>query len=141
MNKLMISLCDYTGIMARPWAEAGFKTFCVDTQHQIRKPKIKKVGAGEINFVWGDVRNWIPPEGKMCFGAVFPPCTHIASSGSTDFRKKGLPSLCDALELFNACQLICGWSRAPFMIENPVGVLSSHARKPDHLFDPYEYGG
>jgi hypothetical protein len=27
------------------------------------------------------------------------------------------------------------------MLENPVGVLSSYWRKPDHTFDPCDYGG
>ncbi len=33
------------------------------------------------------------------------------------------------------------WSEAPWLIENPVGVLSSYWRKPDHTFDPCDFGG
>lgn len=29
----------------------------------------------------------------------------------------------------------------PYMIENPRSVLSTQWRKPDHSFDPWEYGG
>lgn len=29
----------------------------------------------------------------------------------------------------------------PYMIENPRSVLSTKWRKPDHSFDPWEYGG
>ncbi|WP_036291798.1 hypothetical protein [Methylosinus sp. PW1] len=29
----VLSLCDRTGNMAKPWADAGFECFCVDLQH------------------------------------------------------------------------------------------------------------
>ena len=35
----VISLCDKTGNMVRPWAEAGFECICVDIQHSIRKDR------------------------------------------------------------------------------------------------------
>ena len=31
----VLSLCDLTGNMARPWAEAEFECICVDFQHRI----------------------------------------------------------------------------------------------------------
>ena len=45
----------------------------------------------------------------------------------------------DGLELFNACLVAASWSGAPFCVENPVGVISTHVRKPDHTFDPCDY--
>ena len=35
----VISLCDLTGNMVAPWAEAGYTTICVDIQHSIRATK------------------------------------------------------------------------------------------------------
>lgn len=132
---IVVSLCDATGIMVQPWADAGFECYCVDVQHSIRKDRVE----GRVHYVWGDVRSWFPPK-PVGFLAAFPPCTHVAVSGARDWRRKGLPMLNDALELFNACLQVGEWSRAPYMIENPVGAFSSHIRKPDHMFDPYEYG-
>jgi hypothetical protein len=125
---------------ARPWAEAGFACWCVDFQHSIRRDREERVGAGVIRYVWGDVRSWRPPE-RPDFLMAFPPCTHVAVSGARDFKKKGLRLLSDALDVFNACDQAAAWSFAPYFIENPVGVLSSHVRKPDHLFDPCDYAG
>jgi len=30
----VLSLCDRTGNVVRPWAEAGFEFFCVDVRHR-----------------------------------------------------------------------------------------------------------
>lgn len=133
-------LCDLTGTMAEPWAEAGYECWCVDVQHSIRRERVE----GSIHFVWGDVRSWRPPEGlDIRFVAAFPPCTHVAGSGARDFSTKGGAMLRDALETFEACRAAAAWSGAPYCIENPVGVLSGipHIGKPDHYFDPCDYAG
>lgn len=133
-----IFLCDLSGNMARPWADAGYECWCVDIQHSIRRDRQE----GRIHYVWGDVRTWSPPEGvKIVFVAAFPPCTHVAGSGARDFAMKGAQCLRDALETFEACRLAAAWSGAPYLIENPVGILSSipHIGKPNHYFHPWQY--
>jgi hypothetical protein len=47
----------------------------------------------------------------------------------------------DALETFEACRQAAAWSGAPYLIENPVGVLSNipHIGKPNYYFHPHEY--
>jgi hypothetical protein len=139
----MISLCDVTGVMAEPWAEAGYDCYCVDVQHSIRRDRtVEFGGGGRINFVWGDARSWMPPEGlDIRFVAAFPPCTHVAGSGARDWKKKGQYMLTDALQLFTACQAHGAWSGAPFMVENPVGALSNHMGNPDHSWHPCDYAG
>lgn len=42
----MISLCDVTGVMAEPWAEAGYDCYCVDVQHSIRRDRTVEFGGG-----------------------------------------------------------------------------------------------
>lgn len=136
----VISLCDLTGNFVRPWAEAGYSCWCVDVAHQVRKPRTE----GHIHFVYGDVRSWRPPEElHIAFVAAFPPCTHVAVCGARDFPTKGGIMLRDALETFEACRQAAAWSGAPYLIENPVGVLASvpHIGKPHHYFDPFEYAG
>jgi hypothetical protein len=135
---IVVSLCDRTGRAVEPWAEAGFECWCVDIRHSIRKPRQE----GSVWYVWGDVRSWTPPEGReVAFVFAFPPCTHLAVSGARDFRTKGPRMLTDALDIFNACLHAGAWSGAAYCVENPVGVLSSHLRQPDHSFDPCDYAG
>lgn len=143
-GRAMISLCDLTGNMARPWAEAGYECWCVDIQHSIRRDRVVQVGAGLIRFVWGDVRSWRPPEGvRFDFGSLFSPCTHQAVSGARDFKKKGGYMLRDGLELFESGRAVLAWSGARYCCENPVSVLSSipHIGKPDFYFNPNDYAG
>lgn len=142
MTPAMISLCDVSGVMAEPWAAAGYDCYCVDVQHSIRRDKVKEIGGGRIHFVWGDARSWMPPEGvRPIFVAAFPPCTHVAGSGARDWKKKGQFMLTDALQLFTCCYAHAKWSGAPFMVENPRGALSNHMGAPDHRFDPCDYAG
>jgi hypothetical protein len=135
-----IFLCDLSGVMAEPWAAHGYECWCVDIEHSIRRERV----AGNIHFVWGDARTFRRPTTKpIAFFAAFPPCTHVSGAGARDFAVKGGNMLRDALETFEACRTSASWSGAPYLIENPVGVLSSipHIGKPDYYFHPSDYGG
>ncbi len=137
MSGVVLSLCDHSGNMVRPWAEAGYECWCVDIQHEsgyYRKGNIVQVGA--------DVLRWTLPMPKK-YAAVFafPPCTHLAVSGARWWKGKGLRLLAEAIDLVGRCAEICEESGAPWMLENPIGALSSHWRKPDAQFDPCDYGG
>jgi hypothetical protein len=132
----VLSLCDRTGNMVQPWAEAGYPCTIVDIQH----PAGERVGTDGIIRVGADIRTWLPPRGKVAIVFAFPPCTHLAVSGARWFQNKGLGALIEGLQLVEACRRICEWTGAPWMLENPVSTLSSYWRKPDHSFDPCDFG-
>ena len=136
---IVLSLCDRTGIMVRPWAEAGFECWCVDTQHT--PGSRRRSGRLNIINIGADVRSWLPPRVEYAIAFAFPPCTHLASSGARWFRPKGLRALLDGLELVERCRGVCEWLSCPWMLENPVGTLSTYWRKPDFTFDPWEFSG
>lgn len=132
----ILSLCDFTGNMVRPWIEGGHTATIVDIQHPAgvtREGRLTKVGM--------DVRDFFPAESfDMVF--AFPPCTHLASSGARWWASKGPEVLAEALDLVNACRFIIRLTGSlRWMIENPVGRLSTHWRPPDYKFDPCDYGG
>ena len=153
-KKAAIFICDLTGIMAEPWAEAGCTCICVDLQHSVRATRAKRhvvksfPSGGEIHFVYGDARSWKPSMFdknfhsiyKICFVACFPVCTNLAGSGAQDWPLKGLAMLTDGLMLFNSCEQIADWSGAPYCVENPVGTIPAHHRKPDYYFHPWFWG-
>lgn len=68
---------------------------------------------------------------------AFPPCTHLAVSGARHFEAKRKDGRQQAginfFMLFT--QLDCKW-----MIENPIGIMSSHYRKPDQIIQPWMFG-
>jgi hypothetical protein len=144
MSDAVIFLCDVSGKAAEPWAEAGYRCYCVDIQHSIRRDRVVQHGAGEIHFVWGDVRSWTPPKGvRPIFGVAMTPCTHVAGSGARDFRKKSGYFLRDSLEYYEGARHGFEWAGIDYMMENSVGVLSSipHIGKPDYYFHPNQYTG
>lgn len=135
----VLSLCDKTANMVRPWAEAGYHCTCVDIQHEGIVGG--RVGKGAILKEHGDVTNMGSSFNGYDMVFAFPPCTHLAVSGARWFKAKGMDALIEALQVVNACRKIAEGSGAPYMIENPVSTLSTYWRKPDYYFDPYEYGG
>lgn len=134
MSGIVLSLCDRTGVMVQPWLDAGYPCIIVDVQHE------RGVNADGLLYRIGcDVRKYDPYDVRAALVFAFPPCTHLANSGNRYKRGKGLEALHEALGLVIACKRICEASGAPWMIENPVGSLSTYWREPDATFHPWEY--
>jgi hypothetical protein len=136
-SPVVVSLCDHTGKMVRPWADAGYECWCIDLQH----PKGRQ---REGNIVWWgeDILEWFVRPGTIyaiAFG--FPPCTDLAASGARWWKGKGLNGLSEAIRLVARCAELFDLMEVPWMIENPIGSLSSYWRQPDAKFDPCDYGG
>ena len=120
--------------MVQPWLNSHV-CYCVDIAHppgETRDGNLVRVGA--------DVRDWLPPYGMIAAAFFFPPCTDVAVSGARWFKDKGLGGLIGALELFDWSVKIAEWTGAPYLIENPVSTVSTYWRKPDHTFQPWQYG-
>lgn len=132
----MISVFDKSQVMALPWAEAGYQCYCVDVQHPVGETPGKHEN---IVLVGADILDWEPPE-NVDFAAFFPPCTNTAVSGARWMKDKGLGSLIEALQLFKRAVDIAEFLGCPYFLENPVSTVSTYWRKPDHSFDPCDYG-
>jgi len=151
MQQIVISLYDYTGEALKPWAEAGYACYAFDIQHLDTKVEGYANG-GFIRYEGLDLHDFSTHQDlffrfngrKVAFGMAFPVCTDLAVSGAAWFKKKAeadplfqqraAQHATDCAELFD--DLGC-----PYFIENPVSVLATKWRKPDHTFHPYEYGG
>lgn len=69
---------------------------------------------------------------------AFPPCTHLAVSGAAWFEEKikdGRQQ--EGIEFFYKLARAKIKRKA---IENPIGIMSSHYRKPDQIIHPYYFG-
>ena len=135
----VLSLCDRTGNMVRPWLDAGYHAITVDVQTEANPHPNRSHWVTDVRAV----PEWYGAK-QFDFVAAFPPCTHFAVSGARWFREKGLDVLIEALEIVNACRKICEASGAPWMLENPVGTLSTitetYWKQPSHSFNPCDYG-
>lgn len=155
-GKIVVSLCDKTGHMVLPWAEAGYKCLCIDTQHPER---MQKHPLHENIVSWGmdilDDRVWDfvnDMSDDIVFMSCFPPCTDLTGAGSRWWKEKGDRAYINAMKLVRRCDELGDLSHAPYFIENPPGRIASGAgctmkphpdrwRKWDYRFQPYEYGG
>ena len=153
--KKAIFLFDYTGIMAKPWADAGYLCYCFDGQHPdglnfTEHKNIMTVGMWFSNEVTGDYSNLdVEKVANYCGEGVtfvfgFPECTDLAVSGAAHFERKrdSNPFFQDeAMVLVRLVELVGEYYKCRWALENPISVISTIWRKPDYYFHPYEYGG
>jgi len=136
----VVSLFDFSGIACRPWAEAGYKCVALDIQHDI--PTIHTRDEKNLHYRYADLKalnglaGWCS---KPIIVMAWPPCTHLAISGARWFKGKGLRALAEGIELVAIASELCESTDAPYLIENPVGTLSTYWRQPDYQFHPCDY--
>ncbi len=144
MRDTVISLFDLTGKMIQPWLEAGYECWIVDVQHPPAYDNDGITTEGRLHKVHADLsRPWLPPvdRHRIAFVSAFPPCDHLAVSGSRWFKGKGLRRLASSVSMFATAAEFCEWADAPYLIENPVSNISSHWRKSDYRFSPHHFTG
>lgn len=139
---VVLCLCDLTGIMAAPWVEHGYKAVLVDPQHGMDSED------GNILRLARTVEEAMPVIQRLidthsiAFVAGFPPCTDMAVSGAQWFPRKYEEDhmfQAKAVAVAEQCRTIGRSSGAPWMVENPVSVLSNVFGTPSHTFDPCDY--
>lgn len=155
MKKIVLSFFEYTGTILEPWAAAGYQCYAFDIQHG--GPVRDSYGRPDEGFI--EFRHWDASKGAvgtltmlnglidgadvvMVFG--FPPCTDLAASGARHWeaKRKADPDFQNrAVQWAQDVARVANCLGAPYMIENPQGALSTLWRKPDHRFDPCDYGG
>lgn len=67
---------------------------------------------------------------------AFPPCTHLAVSGARWFKYKQKEQK-EAIEFF---MKFTKTNIPKVVIENPIGIMSTHYRKPDQITQPWQHG-
>jgi hypothetical protein len=145
MKKHVICLFDENGVSAMEWQKNGYQVYCYDLLHTD-----VFVRDGIIFCPWDatdedQVNNIINRHlGKAAIVLGFPPCTDLAVSGAAWFKSKFErdPTFQSrAVAMCRSVEFIGHVLGVPWVLENPVSVLSTMWRKPDHIFHPWEYGG
>lgn len=147
--KKAVFLYDYTGLMAKPWIDAGFECWCFDGQHEtgiVRDGLHVKVGMwffpDGLKYQAATIKALVGDGVVMVFG--FPECTDLTVAGAKHWAKKREANPKFQHEAMALCDLVrmvgeafgCAWG-----FENPVGALSTMYRKPDFSFHPCDYAG
>lgn len=142
--KVMVSLYDYTGHSCIPWAEDGYVCYAVDIKNT---GKIIDHDYGRIVYLRGDLRDEALVKLLValnpCFISAFPPCTDLAVSGARHFAEKAKADpnyQKKAMDLVYIARSMIQNVGCPGYLENPVSRISTLYRKPDYIFNPYQYG-
>jgi len=155
---IVLSLYDFTGEALKHWAEAGYTCYAFDIQHTGTEATFENTqffaGGGSIAYRHADLHKVSTFKALLAefgdngdlvvFGMAFPVCTDMAVSGAAWFKKKAEADPDFQIKAVNyavCCSVFFEDLGVPYFIENPVSVLATKWRKPDHKFHPYQYGG
>lgn len=151
MRDIVLSLFDYTGVAVQPWVNAGFKAYCFDIQHETEATVLNKQTGGALHkrgLDLYDQKNLAALvqefKGRVAFIFGFPPCQSLAVSGALHFASKRAKDPDFQVRAAGHAMAVADLAEkigSPFLIENPVSVLSTIWRKPNYKFHPYQYGG
>jgi hypothetical protein len=145
----VICLYEQSGLSAADWAINGYDVYCYDILHE--EKRIVPTGKGNMIFMPWDAKSheqnadiFTRHKNKTAILLAFPPCTDLAVTGAAwfaDKKRKNPQYRQEAMDLVYTAVNLAEILNCPFVIENPISVISSEWRKPDFIFDPYQYGG
>jgi len=128
MNVLVA--CEYSGAVRESFKARGHYAVSCDLL-----PTDAPCAPGE--HYQGDVRDILFEGWDML--VAFPPCTYLCSSGLhwNKRRPERAQQTADALDFV---RLLLDAPVPRIAVENPVGCISSHIRKPDQIIQPHHFG-
>ena len=150
MKPIILFLFNSSTYAMQPWIDAGgYDVVTVDfdaTDHSgAHKDDSGALGYTRLNIdlststAVADVMEALEWQ-RPSFVVSFAPCTDLAVSGAAHFaRKLEANPLCQ-LEAASMAKLASAFD-CPYVVENPISVLSSLWRKPDMYYDPIDFSG
>jgi len=127
VDRLILSLCDYSGRWSDPYREAGYAVMQIDLKKGGDVRLLKKIDH--------------PVHGVLCA----PVCTEFSGAGAKHWAgkaAKGNQGLLDGLALVDACLRIVQVHKPVWwVLENPVGRLKAWIGHHRHTFQPWQYAG
>lgn len=125
--KILVA-CEYSGRVSQAFRDKGHEAISCDL--------LPNELTGNKYHYQGSVFDILDKNWDMMI--AFPPCTHLASSGARWFPEKikdgrQQESIDFFLKLANA-------NVDKIAIENPIGIMSKHYRRPDQIIQPWMFG-
>lgn len=117
--------CEFSGIVRTAFRQAGHLAWSCD---------LLPAQDGGLYHFQRDCRELLDQDWDLLI--AFPPCTHLAVSGARWFKDKQVEQA-EAIRFFRTL------TDAPIpkiAIENPIGIMSRHYRKPDQILQPWQFG-
>jgi len=127
--------CEESQAVTIEFRKLGFTAFSCDTQD---------CSGGHPEWhIKGDVLSIIDDDWD--FMAVFPPCTYLSNVGNGWLNEERYGEAAKIrkqkrIEAFIFFMMLWHSGIKHICIENPVGYVNSHFRKPDQIIHPYQFG-
>ena len=155
MNVLVA--CEESQEVCKAFRAKGHRAFSCDIQEQsgghpewhiqddvLRLINGYKRGYGTPFFVTNDGKTHDTPE-RWDLIIAHPPCTYLTVTGNRwlNVEKYGEKAVQREREREQAVDFFLRFTEADcdmVAIENPIGYMNTHYRKPDQIIQPYEYG-
>lgn len=117
--------CEFSGVVRRAFRALG---------HDATSADLLLAEDADSHHYCGDVEHILDAGWDLMI--AHPPCTHLASSGARWFAQRPAEQQA-ALAFFRRL-----WEApiARIALENPVGVASTHIRKPNQIVQPWMFG-
>lgn len=125
--------CEYSGTVREQFAALGWDAWSCDLMPSERPGQHIERDVLSVlkDPYYGDDENW-----SLFLG--FPPCTDLCVSGARWFpEKKANGTQRKSIDFFLSLAC-CGVKH--LAIENPIGIMSTHFRKPDQIVQPWQFG-
>lgn len=142
-DKVILSLCDYSGNWPKPFTDAGYAAVLVDLKHG--DDVTRKA------YLVAEIMAALPAGSRIVGVMAAPPCTDFTVSGAQYWPAKDLDGRTDAsLAIVDACLWIVDFFKKQnggirfWVLENPVGRLPKlrpSMGKPKLYFNPCQYAG
>lgn len=121
--KILIA-CEFSGVVRDAFAKRGHDAWSCDLLPSERPG----------NHYQCDIRDVLDNGWDLMI--AHPPCTHLAVSGARWFKNK----IQDQEEALEFIRLLLNAPIPKIALENPIGVISTHIRRPDQIIQPYWFG-
>ena len=132
MMRVFIS-CEFSGIVREEFKKRGHDAWSCDL--------LPTEISGQ--HIQGDTLNYLDEEWDLMI--AHPPCTYLSNAGIRWFNEKNYGNKAVKrkklrIEAFNFVMKLAKADIPKIVIENPVGWLNSHWRKPEQIIQPYQFG-
>lgn len=118
--------CEFSGVVREAFRAKGHNAWSCD---------LLPADDGSDYHYEGDINDLLAETPDWDLIIAHPPCTYLSVSGNRYYSNRSdlyLPAVEFAKQFFDYAEKVC--------VENPVGRLSSHWRKPDQYIQPWEFG-
>lgn len=140
-GKVVLSLFDSSGVISKPWAEAGYDVYRLDLDEESLVAANVDIAEVTAEFYTEELLEQV---GEVDVVLAQPPCTDFACSGARWFKDKDADGRTQkSIELVEQTLRTIEFLRPKmWAIENPIGRIKKLTDLPEArmVFDPFMYG-